>query len=192
MKKLNIIVACLTASITIFACNNGEKKINTSSLQDSLTHSIVKADTASKVGNPISELVNYYLQIKNSLAADDGNAAALAAKSLKAGFESANKSAMTDKQKLSFDNIADDAKEMAEHISLNPDKLEHQREHFEMLSQDMLDLVKIFGTKKTLYVQQCPMYNKGAAWISETEKIKNPFMGEKMSTCGSIKKVLNP
>ena len=35
---------------------------------------------------------------------------------------------------------------MAEHIGENPDKLEHQREHFVMLSKDIYDLVKTFGS----------------------------------------------
>jgi hypothetical protein len=29
---------------------------------------------------------------------------------------------------------------------------------------------------------------KGAVWISEYKEIKNPYLGTKMLTCGSIKK----
>jgi cell division protein FtsX len=191
MKNLTLIAAFSIASITIIACNNDNKQSNITT-QDSSSKTTVKANTSSKDATFVDELVNKYLQVKNALASDDGKAAASASEALKATFEKTDKSAMTDKQKLSYDDIADDAKEMAEHISQNPDKLEHQREHFEMLSQDIVDLVKIFGTTQTLYVQQCPMYNKGAAWLSETEKIKNPFMGEKMLTCGSVKEELNP
>jgi hypothetical protein len=32
---------------------------------------------------------------------------------------------------------------------------------------------------------------KGAIWISETADIKNPYMGNKMSTCGQIKEEIN-
>lgn len=58
--------------------------------------------------------------------------------------------------------IADDAMEHSEHIGANAGKLEHQREHFEMLSKDVFDLVKDFGTGgQTLYKDFCFMYNDG-------------------------------
>ncbi len=58
--------------------------------------------------------------------------------------------------------IADDAMEHSEHIGANAGKLEHQREHFEMLSKDVFNLVKDFGTGgQTLYKDFCFMYNDG-------------------------------
>ena len=100
-----------------------------------------------------------------------------------------NKTSLTADKKKTWDNLSDDAKEMAEHIGKNADKLEHQREHFDMLSKDMYDMVKAFGGGQTLYQDFCPMYNdkKGATWLSETKEIKNPYLGKKMPTCGSVK-----
>lgn len=42
----------------------------------------------------------------------------------------------------------------------------------------------------TLYLQYCPMAvnNEGAHWISNREDIINPYMGEKMPTCGKTEK----
>jgi len=96
-------------------------------------------------------------------------------------------------QKKSFEDIADDAKEMAEHISTNAGKIAHQREHFDMLSKDMYDVVKTFGAGQTLYQDFCPMYNnkKGATWLSETKDIKNPYLGKEMPDCGSVKETLH-
>ena len=93
-----------------------------------------------------------------------------------------------DKLKI-WDNLSDDAKEMAEHVGMNGSKLDHQREHFEMLSNDMYDMVKAFGGGQILYKDFCPMYNnnKGAIWLSEIKEIKNPYLGKKMPTCGSVK-----
>lgn len=61
-----------------------------------------------------------------------------------------------------------------------------------MLSRDVDDLLGVFGTSKVLYQDFCPMYEdgKGAVWISEYKEIKNPYLGTKMLTCGSIKKEL--
>ena len=53
----------------------------------------------------------------------------------------------------------------------------------------MYDMVKVFKPTQTLYVDHCPMYNdnKGATWLSEVKQIKNPYLGKKMPTCGSVK-----
>ena len=48
-------------------------------------------------------------------------------------------------QMKSYMDIADDLKEHAEHIGANAGKIEHQREHFVMLSNDIADLIKTFG-----------------------------------------------
>jgi hypothetical protein len=86
--------------------------------------------------------------------------------------------------------ILESIKENAEHIRDNSGKLDHQREHFALISKDIIDLIEQAGTSKKLYQDFCPMYddNKGASWISEIKEIKNPFYGSKMSTCGSVKK----
>ena len=65
----------------------------------------------------------------------------------------------------------------------------HQREHFEMLSSDIYDLVKAFGGGQVLYKDFCPMYNKGkgAFWLSETKEIRNPYYGKEMPSFGTIK-----
>ena len=89
-----------------------------------------------------------------------------------------------------FMDIAESAKENAEHIGDNAGKIDHQREHLAMLSKDVSDLIVLFGTTQKVYQDFCPMYNdgKGAVWISEAKTIKNPYYGSKMLTCGSVKK----
>lgn len=138
----------------------------------------------------IAEIVSNYLKLKNALTNDDANRAASAGKALFTSFANANTSALDEKQKKEFSDIADDAKEHGEHIGANAGKIDHQREHFALLSKDINDLIKMFGAPQKLYQDFCPMYDdgKGAIWISETQEIKNPFFGSKMPTCGSVKK----
>ena len=133
-----------------------------------------------------------YLTLKNALTKDDAKGAANAGKILYATFNAVKVNTIDAKLKKEYLDIADDAKEHAEHIGANADKLEHQREHFVMLSKDINDLIKLFGTKQKLYQDYCPMANegKGAIWISEVKDIKNPYQGSKMLTCGSMKKAL--
>ncbi|MFV7234772.1 DUF3347 domain-containing protein [Flavobacterium sp. ZB4R12] len=140
----------------------------------------------------IDEIINNYLKVKNALTKDDTQNAGNAGKVLYATFNAINPSAIEAKLKKEYLDIADDAKEHAEHIGDNAGKIDHQREHFAMLSEDINDLIKVFGTKQKLFQDSCPMYDngKGAIWISETKDIKNPYYGNKMMGCGTVKKEL--
>jgi hypothetical protein len=137
-----------------------------------------------------SEIVKNYLDLKNALIKDDSKAAASAGKTLYATFNTVNVNSIGAKQLKEYLDIADDAKENAEHIGDNAGKIEHQREHFVLLSKDINDLINIFGNQQKLYQDFCPMANggKGAIWISEVKSIANPFYGKKMLSCGSVKK----
>lgn len=198
MKSLIYITALAAASFSIAACNNGNKPAVSNADKDTSVTSTVATPASSKPGvDPktaaaVKGLVGNYLQLKNALTKDNSSDAATAGKALADGFGKFDQSALTADQKKSYQDIADDAKENAEHIGMSADKLPHQREHFDMLSKDMYDLVKLFGAGQPLYVDHCPMYNdkKGADWLSETKDIKNPYMGSAMSTCGSVKEEL--
>ncbi|TAK35388.1 MAG: DUF3347 domain-containing protein [Saprospiraceae bacterium] len=140
--------------------------------------------------SPLKEILSGYLLVKNAFTADKTADAAAAGKALEATFKGFNKAALTAEQKKAFDEIAEDATEHAEHIGANGGKIEHQREHFALLSKDIYDLVKAFGSAgQPLYQDFCPMYDdgKGAIWLSETKDIKNPYYGKKMLTCGKMK-----
>ena len=90
-------------------------------------------------------------------------------------------------------DIAENAKENAEHIGDNAGKIDHQREHFMSLSNNLTTVVKTLKiNEETAYSQFCPMANdgKGAYWLSKEDKVKNPYYGKKMLTCGSVKETL--
>lgn len=71
--------------------------------------------------------------------------------------------------------------------------IEKQREYFINLSNAMIVIVNSFGIKSTVYVQHCPMANNnnGADWLSFQKEIKNPYFGNKMLHCGSVKQEIN-
>ncbi len=188
------------AATTLAACNNSNNKTaeNKSSGTDTAqakpqaenvtatTPSV--ADTKATVS--IKEIVTAYLQLKNAFAKDNTNDAATAGTSLESAFKTFDKTALSADQKKAFEDVEDDAREHAEHIGKNGGNIAHQREHFVMLSKDMADLIKTFGNGgQTLYKDFCPMANdgKGAIWISEVKEIKNPYLGSKMPTCGTMK-----
>ncbi|MHB1105346.1 MAG: DUF3347 domain-containing protein [Lutibacter sp.] len=181
MKNRIIIIAAL--SITIISCTQKNKQEGT--VKTESTTEVVAQSAFS-----IDKIVKNYLAIKNSLANDDSDAAADAGKALYETMAKTDMEKVSAAQMETYMNIADDAKEHADHIGSNGGKIEHQREHFVTLSKDMNDLIQLFGTSQKLYLDFCPMAdnNKGAVWISETKEITNPYFGKDMATCGSVKK----
>ncbi|MEO5995786.1 MAG: DUF3347 domain-containing protein [Chitinophagaceae bacterium] len=191
MKTFIIMYA---AAISFAACNNDNNSAKGSNAKttDSTAIQTPAAPINEAKANPLKETLSAYLQIKNGLANENGKDAASGGKALVDAIGKVDKTKFTADQNKTYSDVADDAKEMAEHIGENADKLEHQREHFDMLSNDVYDMVKTFGAGQPLYKDFCPMYNnkKGAFWLSETKEIKNPYLGKKMPACGSVKEEL--
>lgn len=206
MKK-NIILTAVVSTLLISACNNGEKntehdmsKMGSDTVQHATSSSEgeIKSVAVSftnvdpKAAATIKEIVDQYLSLKNALANDNSNDAAVSGKSIVAAIAKLDKSLLSIEQKKVIDENQDDLKEHAEHISENAKNIKHQREHFVGMSEDMYALVKAFGAGRPIYHDHCPMAqeNKGAMWISEVKDIKNPYFGAEMSECGTIEEVI--
>lgn len=197
----NITFSFFMVSMALMACNSGNQNTTSSNNKDTVpaiqpsenttAAAVSEADPKNTVS--LQALVSNYLQLKNALIKDNTREAATAGTLLETAFKSFDKSALTAIQKKAFEDVEDDAREHAEHIGKNGGNIAHQREHFAMLSKDIVDLIKTFGNGGlTLYKFFCPMYNngKGAYWISETKDIENPYFGKAMPTCGTMKEIL--
>ena len=71
--------------------------------------------------------------------------------------------------------------------------IEEQRKSFSTLSDNFYKSAKAFGLGgKEAFYEYCPMAfnNEGAYWLSDQEKIRNPYFGDKMLTCGEVKEKL--
>jgi hypothetical protein len=193
----NLILGLAIATTTLAVCNSSNKSTENLKRNEDLqlksifnsTSVITSSMAEAKTSVSIKEILNAYLQMKNALAEDNSIGAANAGKKLEAAFKNFDKSALTATQKKTYEDVEADAREHAEHIGANGGNIAHQREHFELLSKDIYDLIKTFGGGQVLYRDFDPMVNKGkgAYWISETKEIKNPYMGKAMLTSGSIK-----
>ena len=186
----NIFLALAIATGAFASCNNNAdapKQTNTNTTDTGTTKAVRDAQPVKKAS--VTDILTGYLDLKNALTRDDAAKAADAGKTIAGLLTTLDNTAFTPEQKKTYDGLKADIKEHAEHIGANEKDITHQREHFEMLSKDMYDLVKAVGTSLPLYKDFCPMYNegKGAAWLSETKEIKNPYFGKKMPICGSVK-----
>lgn len=211
MKHIIVSIIILTAVISCKQSPNKDSELKT---QDSTSISETKtlplhdsAVSAEPVSAPdqktetvkteaqpqnfsIEPIVKDYLALKNALVADNDKGAANAGKKLLSTLKNVDVKSIPSGKQKEYQEIADNVKENAEHIGDNAGKIDHQREHLASLSKDVSDLITLFGSSQKLYQDHCPMYNdgKGAVWISETKDIKNPYYGNQMLNCGSVKK----
>lgn len=194
----SIILGLAIAGTALVACTGTGKKSLDANNSSNDIKTIYKTDNSTESKLPVTDvensvsikgIVSSYLQLKNAFTEDNSDAAAKAGKSIETALNNFDKTNLTADQKKKFEDIEVDAKEHAEHIGKNNGNIAHQREHFELLSKDIYDLVKDFGPGQALYKDFCPMYNngKGAFWLSETKEIKNPYFGKSMPSCGKIK-----
>ena len=183
-----IILGIAIASSSFSSCNsNNSSKPGDSVSKDTgktvQTTPVVQKDSAS-----IEPVVTEYLKLKNALIAGKSKDGAEAGKSLKMALDKMGNDQMSEAEQKAFADMGDDSKEHAEHIGNAGTDIKHQREHFQMLSKDIYDLVKVFGTTQTLYKDYCPMVK--AIWLSEAKPIKNPYYGSSMLTCGQVQETI--
>ena len=194
----NIILGIATLTTILAACNNSvsdKKEDNTATSTTTPVDTSAKQITAvseTKATVSLKEIIDKYLQMKNAFTKDNSKDAAVAGNDMVKAFANFNKAALSAEQAKIYNDIEDDAREHAEHVGSNGGNIKHQREHFEMLSKDIYQLVKTFGGGQKLYYDHCPMYNdgKGGNWVSETKEIANPYLGKAMPTCGTVKEEL--
>ena len=201
MKKITISFF-VALSVIVYACNSGadhqhtDKQATTEQAAADEPIKQVKAsftNVDAGVAAHMKKLTDEYLAVKNALTSEKAGEAADASKNMAETIKGFDKSLLTAEQKKVYDANEDDLREHAEHIEKNAGNIEHQREHFSMMSEDMYALVKSFGGGKTLYHDHCPMAkdNKGAMWLSESKAIRNPYFGNKMMECGSVEEEIN-
>ncbi|PQJ09362.1 hypothetical protein CJD36_019125 [Flavipsychrobacter stenotrophus] len=191
MKKIITVFSIIIIANT--SCNTGNTEENAGDKQRVDTTAPPPSNhTATTAKASIKGITDGYLHLKNALATDNSKDAATAGKEILTAMYNIDTVVMDAAQRKTYMAISDDLKENAEHIGANSGKIEHQREHFGMLSTDLYDLIKTFGTDKPLFKDYCPMAfdKKGAIWISEVKEIKNPYFGSEMSKCGEIKEEL--
>lgn len=169
MKSTLIIASAIVLSISFTSCGNSQNNSN--------SETTVQNSTDKKSENLLLE---YYLEIKNALVQTDGESASKAASEL---VESIGDNPDELIQKIRFD-----AQQIAD-----TENTDHQRDHFNTLSDNIYQWVKATeSNEQKLYRQYCPMAfdNQGAYWLSAEKGINNPYFGDKMLHCGSVKEEL--
>ncbi len=203
MKKT--FVAAALAAFVLTSCSENKQETTTAATENHEHHEgmahgdnmpaegkvVVEAPDYTSVAGPVKEqitaVVDNYLKLKDNLVASDAAKAQEDAKALVAAAEKVDVSGLEGEQKTFAEERLGEVKQAASKMAESTD-LGAQRGELELLSEATFALTKAFGaTNQTLYYQHCPMANddKGGYWLSADSKIKNPYYGDAMLTCGS-------
>jgi hypothetical protein len=174
--KLSIILLLSIVSLSVSAKSFKSDMVEVSSYDSSIQ-------------SPLSKLLILYYDLKNALVNSDAIAASDKAGSLLKAINGVDTKVLQADERKVFMSLQDKLSYDARHIS-EVQKIEHQREHFANLSINMYTLAKsVRLSGNPIYEDYCPM--KKAYWLSAEAEIKNPYFGNQMPDCGSVKNTLH-
>ena len=128
-----------------------------------------------------SALLTSYYSLKDALVSSNANTAAASATEFVKAINSLDTTIVKEESRNA---LLKDAIVISQTKDLNV-----QRVKFATLSANMFVLGKTVKlSADPIYQQYCPM--KKASWLSDVKAIKNPYYGNAMLTCGSIKETL--
>lgn len=140
-----------------------------------------------QTNSTISKVLNSYIAIKDALVKTDGASASSLAKDLLTSIDAVNMNELDATTHTQWMKVLNELKEDATHIK-ETKEIVHQRDHFMSLSKNLYSVIKVSKNGTPVFYQFCPMANKGkgANWLSLENKIKNPYYGNQMLTCGRV------
>lgn len=147
-------------------------------------------DTPDAFKLQLEGLTQSYLAMKDALVATDATLAAQKSEAVLEQLSKIDMGLLEGESHMFWMKELEAMRAHAKKISEAKD-VEIQREQFDFLSQALINTLTAFGVSRdTFYIQHCPMANEnnGADWISDEKKIRNPYFGDKMLTCGMVKR----
>ncbi len=159
------------AVVLLMACNTSNKSTET---KDTLQTKAIAVTNVGFKDDKLQKIYSSYILLKDALVATKMEEAKTAAKTLSEELKNYTG---------------------CENTSITADKIENakdivtQRKEFTALSSDVIAMFKHAELSNgTIYVQHCPMANKGEGgdWLASEKKIQNPYYGSEMMECGAV------
>lgn len=158
----------------IAACSSGDKKNATSGSGDATKEKVMESSAPAFADEKVAKIYADYISLKDAFVESDEKNAGISAGALQASLN-----------ETSHKEAADLAAKIASASSLKA-----QREPFNALSSEIEKVLKAAEISAgTIYKQYCPMANgdEGGYWLANEQSIRNPYFGDEMMTCGSVK-----
>ena len=188
MKELIKVTWAVLAIIFLAACNsNGAKSDKSTDTTEHMGHDSLNMEESSTPvaaahvqlkDDKLNAVYEHYVHLTNALVKDDLSEARIAGNAIEVGA-------------AEIPGGKDVATAAARITNVND--IETQRKAYASLSNEFINMAKKSGVNNgELYVDFCPMAlnDKGAYWLSAGKEIKNPYMGQKMLSCGEMKETI--
>lgn len=170
----------LAAFIFLISCGD-ERHTDTAHEHQHTTQSELESNEngpATIQDDRLNAVYQHYIHLTNALVAENTNEAKIAANAIEAGANAVDNGNLLATLAAKITNSSD---------------LEKQRAAYSELSDEIITRVKRAGMQQgELYLTHCPMAfdDKGASWLSNSRTVRNPYYGDKMLSCGSVKETL--
>ncbi len=210
MKTKSILFSLLfaaTAFAFLISCSGNKKEDATEALEGHEGHddkehasgSTAAAEAAEpqfqvdgKFQEQLASVFTSYVELKDAFVASDAGKVKTEATETKDALSKVDMKLLSGAAHNDWMNFVAPIESSLKEIESSTD-IETQRKSFSTLSDNMYKSVKAFGLGgKQAFYEFCPMAfnNEGGYWLSDQEKIQNPYFGDKMLTCGEVKEKL--
>lgn len=154
---------------------------------------IIQIEIPEKAKSEFKPIVAGYLDLKETLVADNFSAAKENASELEEIMEAVNTSVLSQDALVVWESYREALENTIEDLS-TAGNISEIRNGFVGFSETMIGLVKTFQlVNEGLYVLHCPMANsdQGADWLSASPEVQNPYYGAAMLRCGEVTETIN-
>ncbi len=170
--RIGILAIALTTLLSCGEKNSKQESKENNTTDTEQTEQGTKDMAKVSFSNDMTEKVfEDYQQLRTALVNSDSEGVQTAAGKLVEGFSE------------ELDNMKLTALAMAE-----ANDIEKQRHLFSKFTKKVEPMLEEAIAEGTIYKQFCPMafQGEGGYWLSSSEKIRNPYYGDKMLKCGKI------
>ena len=205
MKTRAIVFSMLLATVAFTFTNCGSKQEGHDHDHGSTDEkaSTEASSTAAEAGAPqfavdaafqqqLSGVLKAYVALKDAFVASNASKVKAEAETTQKALAAADMKLLTGAAHNDWMAYLGSMESALKEIQSSSD-IEAQRKSFSALSDNFYKSIKAFGLGgSTAYYEYCPMAfnNEGAYWLSDAEQIRNPYFGDAMLTCGSVKETL--
>ncbi len=203
MKATKISLIIFYAATLLFGCTGETKKSEKVSEDGEHKHEMEQDVTRSEAGKPqfsvdeifqkqVSEVFDSYVRLKEAFVSSDATKVTEEAENTQESLNKVDMKLVTGAAHSDWMSFLKAMQTSLTAIAASDD-IEAQRTEFSNLSTALYKTIKAYGLGgKTAYYEFCPMAfdDKGAYWLSDESKIRNPYFGDKMLTCGTVEEKL--
>ncbi len=172
--------------------SQGSSQTNNQMNMLQVNESEVTYDSDPEFKEQLQAVFSAYLPVKDALIESDVNTAARKAENLQKAINEVDMKLVKDEAHMEWMKDLSILQKSTEGIQ-NETDLEKARMMLSLLSDQLFHSLKKYQVEVGGYRQYCPMAfdNTGAFWLSDSDKILNPYFGDAMLTCGNVEEHLN-